>query len=236
MTVLIIDTETHKLNGNAVEIAWLPLRFDAAGKAQIDIKQAGQARLNPLEKIDIGAMATHHIIDADLMDKPPHNEFKFPEFSGGEIQYVIGHNIDYDVAVLNRCGIDTSNIRSICTLAMARKCWLELEKHTLTYLTYSLSDNHAEARSALKNAHAAWDDVQITKSLLSKIIKLKNIVNIDELFEFSEFCRVPTHMPFGKHEGLLLEDLPESYLLWAIKNLELEPNLKKAFEKLLEQN
>lgn len=230
MTTLIIDTETHKLHGNAIEIAWLPLRFDGAGKAQVDLGQAGQTRLNPLEKIDIGAMAVHHIIDADVIDKPPHNEFKFPEFSGGEVRYLIGHNIDYDVAVVNRCGIDTSNIKTICTLAMAIKCWPEIEKHNLTYLTYALSDNQGEARSALKNAHAAWDDVHITKSLLSKIIKLKEFSSIEDLYKFSEFCRVPTHLHFGKYNGYLLADVPIDYIYWMLKNMQLDAYMTSALK------
>jgi hypothetical protein len=37
-------------------------------------------------------------------------------------------------------------------------------------------------------------------------------------------------MPFGKHKGTLIIDLPKSYCLWCLDNLELSYLLKKAME------
>lgn len=42
-------------------------------------------------------------------------------------------------------------------------------------------------------------------------------------------------MPFGKHRGKDLEDVPDSYLLWCLANLEaLNPLLRRAIEEHLE--
>lgn len=41
-------------------------------------------------------------------------------------------------------------------------------------------------------------------------------------------------MPFGKHKGELIENLPEDYLHWCLKNVEdLSPALQEEMEKQL---
>ena len=231
MTALIIDTETHKMHGNAIEIAWLPVRLQESGVAQIDLGRGDIVRLNPLEPIDVGAMAVHHIIDSDVADKPAHNTFKFPEFEASAVEYMIGHNINYDVDVVARCGIDVAGIKQICTLALARSCWPDFEKHNLTYLTYALADHTSVARQDVKDAHCAWDDVLITAKLLNHIVKLRGIKSMGELYELSELARVPTHMPFGKHQGKLFSDIPKDYIVWGLKNMTLDLYLHREFTK-----
>jgi exodeoxyribonuclease X len=42
-------------------------------------------------------------------------------------------------------------------------------------------------------------------------------------------------MPFGKHKGELIEDLPEDYLYWCLENVEdLSPALQEEMEKQLQ--
>ncbi len=45
---------------------------------------------------------------------------------------------------------------------------------------------------------------------------------------------MPTHMPFGKHKGLRLEDIPPSYVTWLEREgaLDKRPELKRAFASL----
>lgn len=42
-------------------------------------------------------------------------------------------------------------------------------------------------------------------------------------------------MPFGKFEGRLCHETPRYYLLWALENLEISGDLKKAMEMGLEK-
>ena len=39
-------------------------------------------------------------------------------------------------------------------------------------------------------------------------------------------------MPFGKHKGENMEDLPDSYLLWLAENIESGPVLREAEDQL----
>ena len=46
----------------------------------------------------------------------------------------------------------------------------------------------------------------------------------------SEIARIPTIMPFGKHKGLLLADVPSSYKQWLLGQSDVDPFLRKALE------
>ncbi|MDR8085185.1 3'-5' exonuclease, partial [Acinetobacter baumannii] len=77
-------------------------------------------RYKPSEPISLGAMAVHHSVDEDLAKCPSFKTFKWPKEN---IQYLIGHNIDYDIEAVKRAGADITGIKPICTLAMARYLW-----------------------------------------------------------------------------------------------------------------
>ena len=46
-----------------------------------------------------------------------------------------------------------------------------------------------------------------------------------------------TSIPFGKHAGTPIEELPLDYIAWCLKNLtSMRPGLKRAMERVLEQD
>lgn len=55
-----------------------------------------RSQFNPGKRIELGAMATDHIMDEDLVNCPPASSFELPHGT----QYIIGHNIVYDRKVL----------------------------------------------------------------------------------------------------------------------------------------
>ncbi|RYF99815.1 MAG: hypothetical protein EOO07_36250 [Chitinophagaceae bacterium] len=50
------------------------------------------------------------------------------------------------------------------------------------------------------------------------------------LFEFSEFSRIPVNIPFGKHKGERILNLPQSYKNWLLGLPNLDPYLRQALE------
>lgn len=42
-----------------------------------------------------------------------------------------------------------------------------------------------------------------------------------------------TRMPFGKHKGRTLDEVPDAYLWWCLDNLDLWPLLREAIERRL---
>jgi len=216
MTALIFDTETHKLHGDIIEAAGMGVVFHEIGgnipliPTQFDFTK----RFKPSEPINIGAMAVHHIVDEDLVKCPSFTKFKFPKENG--VEYLIGHNIDYDIAAVNRAGTSTNGIKAICTLAMARYLWPNLESHNLTALAYQVSSDRKATRRGLKVA----------------IVRETKISSFEELFEFSEQARYPTHIFYGKYKGTSIKDLEDKNIHWLLGKTD-DPYLKISLENEL---
>ncbi|NHB57790.1 3'-5' exonuclease [Acinetobacter sp. 194] len=226
MQAIILDTETHTLNGLPIEIAYAPIEIHD-GKLSLDReKMFDQLYSIGDEKISYAAMAVHHILESDLVGQPNFGTFTLPS----ETIYIIGHNIDYDIRAIQECGVDTSHIKAICTLALARLVWPDAEAHNISALIYMISKGSEKAREMLKGAHRADADIILTANILMHIIYKLNIQSIEELYEASEDARIPRSINFGKHRGTKIVDLPSDYVNWLLRQDDLDPYLKKALE------
>ncbi|EZQ11488.1 putative quorum-sensing-regulated virulence factor [Acinetobacter sp. Ver3] len=229
MQAIILDTETHTLNGLPIEIAYAPIQIEQ-GKLSLDREKIfDQLYSIGDEKISYAAMAVHHILESDLVDQPNFGTFELPQ----ETTYIIGHNIDYDIRAVQQCGVDTSHIKAICTLALSRLVWPHAEAHNISALIYMISKGSSKAREMLKGAHRADADIILTANILMHIIHHLGIQNIEELYEVSEDARIPRTINFGKHRGTAIVDLPSDYVSWLLRQEDLDPYLKKALEKTL---
>ncbi|ENV79568.1 DUF3820 family protein [Acinetobacter ursingii] len=228
MTAIILDTETHTLNGLPIEIAYAPVEVHA-GKLSLDKSQLFDQLYQVNQPISYAAMAVHHILESDLVDQPLYSSFELP----ADTTYIIGHNVDYDMAAIARCGVETQDIKAICTLALARKVWPQADAHNISALIYLISKGSDKARELLKGAHRADADIILTANILMHIVHHLNIHNIDDLYLASEQARIPTKINFGKHKGSLIQDLPHDYINWLLRQDDLDPYLKKALENTL---
>ena len=226
MQAIILDTETHTLNGLPIEIAYAPIQIQA-GKLSLDReKMFDQLYSIGDEKIAFGSMAVHHILESDLIGQPNFSSFTLPS----DTPYIIGHNIDYDIRAIQQCGVDTSQIKAICTLALARLVWPDAEAHNISALIYMISKGSEKAREMLKGAHRADADIILTANILMHIIYHLKIQTIEELYEVSEDARIPRSINFGKHRGTAIAELPNDYVQWLLRQEDLDPYLRKALE------
>lgn len=221
MTAIIFDTETTGTNEpHIIEAAWVRVNL-IESKSHVVDDQFWQL-YKPGKAIEIGAMATHHIMDEDLVSCPPYTDFRLPN----DIQYLIGHNVDFDWMAAQASG-PQPECKRIDTLALCRKLWPEADSHKQTAMLYLLDRDRA--REMCQNAHRAVDDVHICALLLSFIIrKLGGVSSWDELWEHSERARIPVVMPFGKHKGMLIREVPGDYKLWLLRQPDVDPYLVKA--------
>lgn len=227
MTALIFDTETHKLHGDIIEAAGISIDSDIFVKASISAElchfpeliignsKKFNDRYKPSELISLGAMAVHLIVDEDVDNCPPFTEFNFPNNS--DLKYLIGHNIDYDIAAVNRSGTPTKGIKTICTLAMSRYIWPELDAHNLSAMALYVSTNRGMTAHSLRFAHDALTDCMTTLSVLLAIIHKTGVSSFEELYQFSEQARIPTHIFWGKYKGRSIASLDEWDIEWLIK-------------------
>ena len=220
ITAYIFDTETTGMDTPVmVESAILPMTFHKG--LPFSAGEAAAARYNPGKPIEFGAMATHHIMDEDVAKCPSPDTFKLPD----GIQYLVGHNIDYDWQVIG----SPSGVKRICTLALARRLWPGVS-HKQTALLYMLEPE--KARVLARGAHAAGNDVEICAIILRHIVtKIGKPLDWEELYKISEDYRIPTHMPFGKHKDELISKIPSSYVSWLRKQDNVDPYLMAALDK-----
>ena len=211
---IIFDTEATDLKQPVlIEAAWVELE----SLEPYSVTNPFEQRYNPGKPISLGALATHHIMDEELVDCPPAASFTLPS----DVDYVIGHNVDFDWEVIGK-----PDIKRICTLALARKVWPDLDSHNQSALLYHLE--RATAREQLRNAHSALTDVGICAAILKHLCQQLGVKTIEALYAESEIARVPTTMPFGKHKGMLLADVPKDYKKWLLTQQDIDPFLRKA--------
>lgn len=223
MNAIIFDSETTGLKDpQMVEGAYLKL----ADIQTLEVAEEFLQRYKADKPIELGALATSHIYDEELVDCPPHTEFALPFGT----QYIIGHNVDYDWNVIGQ-----PEVKRICTKALSSMLWPDADSHSqsaMIYLHY-----RAQAREMLQGAHAALDDVRNCRMLLITILMELNLRNgvavpsFEKLWEISEEARIPTVIRFGKHAGSKIADIPADYKRWLLGQADVDPYLRKALTK-----
>lgn len=212
---LIIDTETTGIDSpEAVEIAWVAIDIGA----QVIPPGGWCARFRPSKQISLGALATHHILDEELRDAPPASTFRLPD----GVEYIIGFNVDYDWRVIGE-----PPVKRIDVCAMCRSLWPEADSHSQGAMMYLLE--REAARESLKAAHSAAADVMNCRVILSHVIhKAGPFAGFEALWHASERMRIPTVMPFGKHKGVPIKDVPRDYREWVLRQPDIDPYVLKA--------
>ncbi|UTO20566.1 DUF3820 family protein [Acinetobacter sp. Z1] len=223
MSAIILDTETHDMNGYPIEIAHVPVSFEE-GTLFVEKGYAFDEYFSCPEPISYGAMAVHHILESDIAGKPSYETFRLPE----GVEYIIGHNVDYDIQAI-KLADNSINAKAICTLALSRMVWPD-DAHNLSALIYKLAKGSIKARESIRNAHNAKQDVLLTAVLLKQICKVLGVKDLKSLFLFSEQARIPTHLTFGKYKGTAIKDIPADYVVWLLKQDDLDPYLRKALK------
>ena len=214
MNALILDTETTGIDEpQPVEIAWLRVE----GPSELKIEQMFCSRYKPSKPISLGAMATHHIMDEDLVHCAPPDTFRLPD----GIEYLIGHNVDFDWQAIGK-----PEVKRIDTLAFSRKLWPTADSHSQGAMLYLLE--RKTARSYLRGSHSAQVDAYNCFRLLRRILDKLRPMTWEALWLLSEDARVPDVMPFGKHKGTLIADVPADYKRWLLGQPDVDPYLRKA--------
>lgn len=213
----ILDSETtSNKHPHPIEVAYV--EFGPRGQL---LNTPTVMRFKPPAPVEFGTMAVHHILPEELEDCPPYDPLLLPM-----MDYVIGHNVDFDAD----CCQVPGHVKRICTLAMARAVWPNTS-HTQSALLYMLSDDRAHTRERLRAAHSAGADVVFCHEILTAILhELPHIRSLPELYAFSEECRIPKVMTFGKFSGSPIQHVENGWRQWYRRQSDKNPYLLKAFE------
>ena len=230
---LVLDVEATGISDDAqaTELGWCDVYFNEKGELQPSSKAFVQ-RCKPELPISFGSMAVTHIHDDELVNEPSHRDV-IQHVVNDSVSYVIGHNIDYDMRVIGNAGVNRQ-FKRICTLAIARACYPVDTDHKLLAMLYML--DYEFAREHGKSAHSAKFDVMFCVRILRIMCINNNITNMEQLYQFSEHCRVPAYLRFGKHKGKHIDDVDLSYKQYMLgKGLD-DPYTALAFERSVAKN
>ncbi|MHC1716778.1 MAG: exonuclease domain-containing protein [Candidatus Dojkabacteria bacterium] len=199
----------------------------------------------PIQSISFAAMAIHHITPEFLKDKP---EFTETEYEGKPLkeylekltkEYVwIAHNVEFDMEVLKKKGIDIP--KYICTFKLARNMFSEendkrdLESYSLQYLRYYLGLYKKEDQNH-NTAHDALSDVYFVRDLF-KYIQDNSTFTVDNMITVSQEPQYIRSLNFGKYAGRTLEDvakLDREYLEWLMGTVSDKEDLVWNIERVL---
>jgi DNA polymerase-3 subunit epsilon len=124
-------------------------------------------------------------------------------------------------------GLEFPSYPSIDSLKWSRKYRPDFPKHSLQFLREAFN---IEANQA----HRALDDVKILYAVFSQMTQDLSFETIIELLKGKK--KIPDRMPFGKHQGKPLNDIPKTSIDWLVKNGALDKpenkELLEAFMKL----
>lgn len=222
---IFYDTETTGVKpqqDKIVEIAAYDPEFDKSFVSFV----------NPGMPIPEESSRIHHITDDMVEDAPTFDVVAkdFMEFCQGDVVLIAHNNDGFDKPLLeaefSRNNIEIPSWDYLDSLKWARKYRPDLPRHSLQHLreVFGIEAN---------NAHRALDDVIILHKVFSYLLGDLTMDDALSLFVQEEFIR---HMPFGKHKGSLLQDVPKNYIRWLHENGALDKpdneTLKKSFESL----
>ena len=222
---MVLDTETNSDDYKIAEI--IESGFVLKGEKDWEIYQELHKPID--RKIPPKVESICYITNAMVEDKPSFIDSRevFQEVVNGFMAegYFIAHNHFYDMRVLQNHGIDLGECNWICTWRMAKKLFNgipDIEETNLPYLRFALElDVPIEMR-----CHRAGNDSYMTAKLLETFVdfmEARGMIDTSlpygpQIMEFAAAPIIYEAMPFGKHKGVKMKDVPKNYWTWALNN------------------
>jgi exodeoxyribonuclease X len=206
--ILVVDFETTgvKWRYHAVEVAWIELDRD------LQEITSRSSLIKPPIRIPAEVTEIHGISDDAVSDAPTLDEFLIEEcghlFENQHVCFV-AHNAPFDYRLFKDfCGSATL----LCTMAAARRLYPKAKNHKLATLASELGfEDHT--------AHRAAGDARTCLELLLHI-REKTKLDFGGLLEYGNPFRLQDSLPFGKHKGVPIGEVPRDYLDWLYDRLE----------------
>jgi exodeoxyribonuclease X len=191
--------------------------------------------VNEGKKILSQASSINHITNEMLKGQPKFKDtqaYKFLAKHNNENTTLVGHNIKFDLAMLEKSGFGFKG-EVIDTLRVTKHLVPECEQFSLQFLRYELK-LYREEKEKLQ-AHNALSDATIAKNLYEYLL---DMAPKDKLSELTFKKVLITKFEFGKHNGRYIEEISmidRGYLEWMLANiLDLDEDLRYSIEYYLE--
>lgn len=200
---IFYDTETTGVKAKTdriIEIA----AFDPV------LNKSFERLVHPGMPIPQEASAIHGITDEMVAESASFKDVgrEFIEFCSGDVVLIAHNNDAFDYHFLKeeflRNEIEMPVWKFFDTLKWSRRYRTDLPRHSLQFLRelFEIPAN---------NAHRALDDVIVLHQVYSY---LTDDLSIEQAYQLLNTPRVMQHMPFGKHQGKPLKEIPKDYVAW----------------------
>lgn len=222
MRILLTDVETTgtKLTDAVCEVAWTEI------DPEFNVIASGNSLINPCMPIDPAASAVNGIVDAMVKDAPTLDAYM--DAVGQPLMcedlILVGHNISFDYRFLKPYVHE--NATMLCTLKCGRILYPDASNHKQSTLAYTLGLNLDREK-----AHSADGDLDVLLQLLYRMC-VDAGCGIEGLLEVQKRTRKILVMPFGKHKGVALADVPKSYVRWMLDNANMDDDLRASLVAL----
>jgi len=206
--MIVLDFETTGLQPGyrPLEIAWV--EFDSLYK----VLESVTSLVDPQIPIEPGAQKVHGISAEMLAHKPTLEQFLQGEHAdkfADEHVLVVAHNAAFDLPMFEPF---CKKATSLCTMRLAQALYPAADNHRLSTLANMFAVEIEPTHRALADAGACFE--------LLRVIAAKNDKSIDELLVIASQTSPESLMPFGKHKGKMIKDLPSDYVAWLTSTLE----------------
>lgn len=220
---LVLDTETTSIHFQEAEV----IQYASAAFISGSFRIIRNDYFKPYEPIDPEVSSINFISNRMVADKRNFDdELTTVQTEMNDYPYMVAHNAFYDMKVLERYGLKLPKI--ICTMRMAKKLYGEddaIKLFNLSYLRYALDLPVSDDLPA----HKADSDVIVTCSLYEYLLAdaiagnhINPDINVplgDQIVAWLDAPITVRKMPFGKHKGKDLIEIPLDYWRWAFENL-----------------
>ncbi len=188
--------------------------------------------INPGIPIPAEATAIHNISNEMVSSALSFKEVgqAFAEFCPPNTVLIAHNNESFDKlfieAEFKRSDLAIPNWIYLDSLKWSRRYRPDLPRHSLQHLreVYGIEAN---------NAHRALDDVMVLYQIFSRMI---DDLPLETVLHLISVQKSLDRMPFGKHQGKPLKDIPKTYVAWLAESGAFDKpqnkELKESFEKL----
>lgn len=222
-TYVFADCETTGVtpSDKMVEIAY------AVYNTNMDLIHKDESLIDPEMPIPSGASAVHHITNQRVADEPTIEQFmklKANPLQTEAAPIFVAHNASFDWRYFKPWMHPEADV--LCTLRLAKKLCPGLDSYKLQALRYSLDLPDVEG-----DAHRAGADVEMLVNL-TQYLMIKAETDMEGLLALAKAPLDIKTMPFGKHKGKVLKDVPEDYFSWLLKQDNVDPDLAASIRKI----
>lgn len=213
-TALVIDTETDQgRDPRPIQVATINV---ASGFEWMKYFNSGRS-ISPI------VIRVHGITDDDVagLERFDLAQFELPK-------YLIGHNVRFDWRV-----IGSPSAKLICTVRLARVAFPEWSGYSQSKCIEQLLGK-SEASKMTIAAHDALGDARMCYLLYQACCERLEVAPTDFAAAHAIANKVNpvSKMPFGKHKGKLIKDVPINYVKWMLGNIHnMQPSLYSALTK-----